>query len=225
DIHNRELKEAWIRLGEESDVFPQMYYEWIEPWWRLRVEGKKLHVIVLYDENRAIAIAPFCLEKRLGITLLASIPIHYGDKFEIIIDGAYSQREILQIMFKHISKFQDFNFVKITNVQKESELYYFLKSINYRGKYLIGCPLSDFSNINFDTYLKRIDGKVRSDYRRRQRRLEELGSLSFEVSQDPEFYKHNQSLFREIYERRWQNVDTKLPDELVYRCREEAYTA
>ena len=36
NIHDAELKAAWLKLEQDNDIFPQMYYEWIEPWVRLK---------------------------------------------------------------------------------------------------------------------------------------------------------------------------------------------
>lgn len=223
NIHDAELKAAWIKLEQDNDIFPQMYYEWIEPWVSLRFGSRKLHIITVRLKDQIIAIAPFCIERKFGIKVLTSIPIHYGDKYEFIFSSNSNVNELLKVVFTYIKKSKDYHAVKINQITENSSLFYFLKKSDFDEKLLTICPFSDFSNTSFDEYLMELNRKVRSDFRRRQKRLNEIGTLTFETHSSSEYYKENQDTFREIYEKRWGDIDKNLPGDVFYKCREESY--
>ena len=64
DINDTELKTAWVKLQHETEVFPQMFFEWIEPWVRLRFGNRKLYIITVVENGNIIGIAPFCIERK-----------------------------------------------------------------------------------------------------------------------------------------------------------------
>ena len=66
-----ELRNAWCRLETTSGAFPQSTYLWCATWWKHLSGKRELHVVVvLGDDGQAVAIAPLCIERRLGITFL-----------------------------------------------------------------------------------------------------------------------------------------------------------
>lgn len=226
NIKDSRLKESWIRLQHDADVFPQMYFEWIEPWCRLRAENKDLHIItVLNDKKEIIAIAPFCEEKKFGYNVLNSIPIHYGDKYDFIICTSSERSLITKAIFSYLEKRSHHGLIKITQVNNSSALYKDLLRTGFTRKKLVDCPVSDFSNQDFDTFLMSLNRKVRSDYRRRQKRLKELGKVNFEVHNSSKFYAENEDKFRQLYERRWEDIDSNMPDDNYYRCRRQSFSS
>ncbi len=58
DIHDPDLVRHWKRIAEETDCFPQMFYEWCELWWRLQSKKQELHILAVEDENARIAGIP-----------------------------------------------------------------------------------------------------------------------------------------------------------------------
>ena len=224
DINNEELKTSWIKLQQKNNTFPQMYYEWIEPWVRLSLGKRKLHVITVIKNNTISAIAPFCIDKSFGIKVLTSIPIHYGDKYEIIVSNEFKNKDIYFCIFKEIEKSKKYSAIAISQIESGSELYNYLKSFNYKSKKLINCPTTDFSGLTFDEFLKKLHRNVRSDFRRGKRRIAEIGDLQFEVCKTKDYYLNNEKVFRELYEKRWGEIDKNLPDDNYYNCRRESYT-
>ena len=223
NIHDAELKEAWIRLQHENDVFPQMYYEWIEPWVRLRFGKRTLKTVTVIQDDTIIAIAPFCLEKKLFINILSSIPIHYGDKYEILVSSDYDYKSIVHFIFDNIKKEREFSVVKINQVESGSNLYNALKLYDTQNAVLINCPMSNFSRLTFDEYFMKLKRNTRSDFRRGKRRIEELGELKFEIYKTKEYYIKNEKKFRKLYEKRWKDIDKVLPDDDYYNCRRESF--
>lgn len=224
DVYSPELKEAWIKLQHENNIFPQMYYEWIEPWVRFRSGKRKLHIVIVIKKNQIVAIAPFCIEIKFGIHILTSIPIHYGDKFEFIVSNEFEKKDIYFCIFKEIGKSNKYSAIVISQIESGSELYNYLMSFNYKSRKLINCPTTDFSGLTFDEFLKKLKRNVRSDFRRGKRRIAEIGDLQFEIHKTKDYYLNNENVFRELYEKRWGKIDKNLPDDNYYNCRRESYT-
>lgn len=226
DINDTELKTAWQKLQHECQAFPQMYYEWIEPWVRLRFNNRKLRIIAVKDSNQIIAIAPFCINRRFGIKILESIPIHYGDRYEFIIDKNHAYyKTILKCIFSEISNSKLYSTIVINQISKGSKTYNQLNNNDFLKKELVKCPVSVIDNTSYNEFLSKLKSKVRSNFRNRLRKLNKLGDLTFEVNSDSNYYLDNQKEFREMYEKRWMDVDRKLPDNIFYKCREESFCA
>jgi len=223
NIADKELKEAWVKLQHESKIFPQMFYEWIEPWIRLRFGNRKLHIVTVTREDEIIAIAPLCIEKKFGVSILTSLPIHYGDKYEFIISNEFEKKDIYISIFKEIEKSTKYSVIRIGQIELGSELYNNLKSFNYKSKKLINCPTTDFSGLTFDEFIKKLHRNLRSDFRRGKRRIAEIGNLQFETNKTKEYYLSNEKVFRELYEKRWGEIDSELLDDNYYNCRRESY--
>jgi len=223
DINNEELKTSWMKLQETTQAFPQMYYEWVEPWVRLRFGNRKLRVVTVTLDETIIAIAPFCIEKKLSVNVLSSIPIHYGDKYEVLVSPDYDYKRIVHFILENIKKEKGFSVVKINQVESESNLFNALKSYDTENAVLINCPLSDFSDLTFDEYFMKLKRNVRSDFRRGKRRIEELGELQFEIHTSEAYYLQHERDFRALYEKRWKDIDEVLPDDDYYNCRRESF--
>lgn len=223
DIENEELKSAWLKLQNIAKVHPQMYLEWLKPWVKLRLGKRRLHIVTVTHNDRIIAIAPFCKEKKLGVNILASIPIHYGDKYEILVSPDYDYKSIGYIIFGYVRKERGYRIVQFNQVESESNLYNALESYNSVSKLLINCPVSDFTSLTFEEYMMLLNRKVRNEYRRGKRRNEEVGALRFEIHRSKDFYLQHENDFRALYEKRWKNIDKHMPDDDYYNCRRESF--
>lgn len=223
DINDTELKTAWQKLQHECQAFPQMYYEWIEPWVRLRFKDRKLRIITVKDGNEIVAIAPYCIEKKFGIKILNSIPIHYGDKYEFIISSNYDSEKIVHFILNDLKTQRGFSIIKTNQVEHESSLYKSLKSYGLIDKVLVSCPISDFTEMSFENFFMKLKRNVRSDFRRGKKRIQEIGNLSFETHKTEEYYRCNEKYFRDLYEKRWKDIDKSLPDDEYYNCRRDSY--
>jgi len=221
DIDNPTLKKGWQDLQESENVFPQMYYQWIAPWWQSNNSGKKLYIITAEDaEQRLVGIAPFCIEKQFGIKVLQSIPTHFGDFYSFIVKD--NNDSIFQALISHANSFKKWSYIKVNLVRNNNTLYERLNSENYKEQQIAKIIEAEISNITYDDYLMALHRKVRGEYRRRLRKLEELGVVEFSISSNFDDYLTFESDFRRIYELRWQDIDNKLPEDKIYQYRKEA---
>lgn len=204
DFQNIELKTAWLLLENETDAFPQMYYEWIEPWWRHKKGRKKLHIVTAVDKNeKIVGIAPFCVENVLGYRILKNIPIHFGDFYDFILNKNISN-ELYLLIFQYCNSFKSWHLVQINQVPNTFSIFYELKNIK-------NCLLDKASDIIitdinfevFEKYLAQISKKENKHFRRRLRRLNELGNIELLVLNTPEEYLKYESDLNKMYIKRW----------------------
>ena len=225
NIDDTQLRKSWTNLQCIADSYPQMYYEWVAPWVRMRFNNRKLNVITLIENNEIICIAPFCIEKKAGLNILNSIPIHYGDRYEFICKNSKNDFKIYKYIINYLINSKSYDVVQINQVQYDSELFRQLKKYNLKNKIFSTCPITDYTGFDYKDLLMQLKVKVRSDYNRRQRRLSELGEIIFEINKSKNFYLENQEIFRSIYEDRWQDSASSLKDDNFYNCREESFTS
>lgn len=221
DINDSSLIKEWQRLQEDVDIFPQMYYQWLAPWWLSNNIGKKLYIITVSDTNqKIIGIAPFCIRKQFGINVLQSIPIHFGDFYGFIIKN--NNVFVFKALMAHINSFKKWSYVKVNLVRDNNELYNKLNRENYKEQHVENIIEADLSEKSYDDYLMALNTKVRGEYRRRLRKLEGLGTVEFSITSNFEDYLTFENDFRTIYELRWADIDKKLPGDAIYSYRKEA---
>lgn len=221
DIENPFLKREWEHLQDSEDVFPQMYYQWITPWWKRSNSSKKLYIITVIDnEQKLVAIAPFCIEKRFGINILQSIPVHFGDFYSFIVKD--NNISLINELLTHINSFKKWSYVKVNLVRSNNLLYKKLNAKNFKEQHIENIIEADLSYASYDDYLMTLHRKVRGEYRRRLRKLEGLGDVEFIVSSNFDDYLNFEKDFRRIYELRWKDIDKVLPGDKVYEYRKDA---
>ena len=225
DLHAHDLRIAWERLGKTS-TYPQMHFNWLEPWIRLRMGQRKLRVFTAKLDNDIILIAPFCIEKKLGIRTLVSVPIHYGDRYEFIHQRGLMNIDIVhKLVLKEIYSSKSYAAVIINQVLKGSELYHALSAFGVPKTSLVKCPLTTFETTSYSDFFNSLKGKVRRNYKSRLKKLLVLGDIQFEINDDSVYYEQHQGEFRVLYEKRWRNIDSSLPDDNYYECRRQSFTA
>lgn len=222
DLGNEELKKAWQRLEKENDVFPQMYYEWIEPWWRYQKKNRKLHIIaVLAENNEIVGIAPFCIERIYGVKVLRSIPIHFGDFYDFVLTKTINH-ELYQIVIEYCSSFKNWHVCQVNQVNTTYPIYSELKFKNKpKIKKVSAIIYTDILFQTFNDFLKSISKKQRSEFKRRKRRLSEHGKVELKIIDNPEIYNFYENDMKHIYKKRWNHPESHV--NLIFKYRKEAY--
>jgi len=219
DIHNADLKEAWIKLQQEHNTFPQMYYEWIEPWVRLRFGKRKLHIVTVTTKDQIIAIAPFCIENIYLLNVLRSIPIHFGDFYYPIIEN---EREVFQLFIEYFKSYKKWNIVELNQVNSDSKFGKLLTESYYPSIKLSNIIYTKTDYPNFEIFLKSISTKQRKEYRRRLKRLKELDEVKLvSINSKKDFLMHETQM-KNVYLDRWGYQENENIFE-VFLSRREAY--
>lgn len=223
DIHDPALVHHWKRIEEDADVFPQMYYEWCEPWWRLRSGKRKLHVVAVEDsQGKIVGIAPLCIEKRFGLRVLRSFPIHFGDFYAFLVAPDADERAVHKALLQYLTTYRTWRLVHLYNINSRSKCYEALVKAGFPAKHLSEILVADFSGICFGEYMAGLSKNTRLQFGKKLRRLEKLGQVTLEVIEDAAGYAEHAEAMRYLYCARWADDHRLPPDEQQNACRDEA---
>jgi hypothetical protein len=169
------LKSEWERLEVEADVFPQSTYHWCSTWWKHLSGRRKLHVVMVIDEEgKALGIAPLCIERQFGIRVLRSFPIHFGDFYTFIFAKGISSKAVLDTLFNYLANTQGnkWRWLRIDQLSEENcILLTTLEERNWLSKEVTRCPTSMFPGLEWDEYLAMLSSSFRATVRRRIRKF------------------------------------------------------
>lgn len=222
-FYNERLKSHWLALQEKADCFPQLYYEWCEPWWKYRSGGRRLHIVTVLDENNIIvAIAPLCIEAKPGVKIIRSFPIHFGDFYTFVADKQ-NHNTIVSLIIKYLLSFRHWDLIRLSKINDQDLLYSILNSYFAHKKKLTRIHVTDFSLHSPEKdILMMVSQKTRSEYRRRLKRISEIGKVSLNVIENYKDYSLFFENMRSIYEKRWNYDKIKPPSDNYYSMQNEA---
>lgn len=101
------LRNAWNSLLDNSPEYsPEHTFEWVRIWWKYFGDvDKKLFVIVGYEENEMVGIAPLMIsKKRSGIRRLEYLINELGARFDFIVDPKHRDaffKHLLDLLYSH----------------------------------------------------------------------------------------------------------------------------
>lgn len=199
------LQPAWNALLANSprqDAF--MTWEWQFAWWRHFGERYKMQIITIWQNEELVGIAPLMIMERrkYGFTFhaLCNFNSPYVDVGGFVFRTGDS--ETLFLIFSEIMKLRrywdSFEFhgfpIQSAEVVTFSEFFRKADFISYNriDKYYV-IPIEE----TWDEYLKKISSNLRTDVRRRVKRIREAGEVRFEqLSGEQVRWEHFESIFQ-----------------------------
>lgn len=219
DINNHDLKNGWIKLQNEIDAFPQMHYEWIEPWWAANNKSQELYIITVLDSNNSIVgIAPFCIQKKGMVKVLRSIPIHFGDFYSFISNN----KAVNELIIDKISEFKKWNIIHIFNINSENPLIKSFENRKFQTREIVEILSPKFENNNFEEFLQSISKNSRSQYKKKLKRLDKKGKVDFVEVNTWEGYLANFTSLKDIYNLRREADERPFLSDSYYEMRNKA---
>ena len=215
------LNKTWNGLLEEyTSYVPFLCHEWFELWLRRFLKDAELFIIVLYQNNSVVGIAPLIRKqekwKRLykvrKIELIGNIvsPVrsfiigdfdsrkreeHYSALMSFF--RGYDDWDVLQLdaLYDPIISFSELKRL-ITQAGIRNDSYH---CFNYY--YLDDIPETG------DQYLSSRSRKLRGNIKRYRRKLEDKGNISVEIVSDPEGTSRCVDMHYHIREKSWKDDD------------------
>jgi CelD/BcsL family acetyltransferase involved in cellulose biosynthesis len=185
-----DLQPAWDTLLEEAGVdHPFLSHEWVRTWWECFGAGHDLHVLVVKDGERAIAIAP--LMRTRG--WFYGLPVHrleivgnvQTQRFDVI--SARRRPEAYRAIWRTLLlQRARWDVLILSHLPAGSPTLTMLTSMAQGDGYLTGvwrsaeAPYIPIEG-DWDAYFSRLSPKLRANLRRRGRRLQDLGDVRMEV--------------------------------------------
>jgi CelD/BcsL family acetyltransferase involved in cellulose biosynthesis len=184
------LRPAWNALLEESGMdHPFLTHEWVRTWWECFGAGRELHVLVVKDGERAIAIVP--MMRSFGrlygsrVRRLEFIGNDHTQRADVIA-GDRRQEAYGAIWTTLLRQKGLWDILLFSRLQADSPTLAALTNLAQGSGYLTGvwhsaeAPYLPIEG-GWDDYFHRLSPKLRANLRRRGKRLQQLGDVRLEV--------------------------------------------
>lgn len=201
--------------------FSQMYYQWIEPWIRLRFRNRKLHIVTVTIDDVIIAIAPFCIENTYGLKVLKTLPLHFGDFYYIIgnIDNL-----IVNLIVDYLKNDNSYDAINLQNINNDNVFYRKLIECNlFIDKKTSDIVYTSCKNKSLEGLINSLGKNQRKSLRRRIKRIEETGDLRLDIINSEEQYDNYENEMKRIFYKRWKEKRTE-ENEQVFEYRQKSFT-
>ncbi|WP_299111127.1 GNAT family N-acetyltransferase [uncultured Winogradskyella sp.] len=178
-----------------------------------------LYVVTVIDQNqKVVGIAPFYIQNKFGVKVLQSIPVHFGDFYEVVI----ANQDAVKLIIDHLKSFKKWNVVKIFNYNNTSNTFNLFIDNGFTSKKIVDILSPKFKQLTFDEFLKTISKNSRNQYKKKLRRLTREGEISFVVAKTWQDYMEHFESTKKIYNMRWEGDDRPLLSDDYYKMRNEA---
>ena len=207
------LGEEWnelLRASASDNVF--LTFEWLNAWWTRLADGRRLHVIVVRDEGRLLAAAPFAMRSGglLGVPSLEFLGTGTvgSDYLDVIVRKGCERRafDALSAFLAHLGNPIDLRQLRAGS-SRAAQL---MKALHDEGWGLSEresdvCPFIELAGHTWESYLATLGPDHRYNFGRRLRKLEQRSEVSFEqVRGEDERRKALADLFR-LHDLRWRS--------------------
>jgi len=191
------LGPEWEDLGAGTSLeHPFLTHDWVETWWEAFGAGRRLHVLVVRDAGRAIAIAPlmrgrvrFC---GLPLQSLESIGNDHTPRGGFLV--APDRPDAFDALWEALSRpGRDFDLLLLRQLPGESPTLQAMLRHAARSGWLEGrwrsaeSPHLNPGGAPFKAYLDSLSPKLRAYLRNKERRAQKLGDVVVEtVTEEPD---------------------------------------
>jgi CelD/BcsL family acetyltransferase involved in cellulose biosynthesis len=185
------LEKAWNELVERAGVpHPFLTHEWMRTFWECFAAGRKLHVVVVRDGPRPIAIAPLMFGKAqlLGrqVRQLESIANVHSPRFEFVLLPAHAEAACRAIWRYITTQRSSWDVLLLKQLPRGAATLAHLRALAEADGFLSGeWPAGESPYIplrgSWDAYEEALSAKYRSNLRNRTKRLQKLGPVEHEV--------------------------------------------
>lgn len=213
------LRSSWSAVFDRSadrNVF--ITWEWARTWWRHFGGRDQLHIVTVHDGDEVAAVAPFLRARigvgRAGAAMLVGIGQENADYGGVLLGDRPA--ETGDLIFSHLeSEMQRRAVVNLTRLRPDGDALPLLQ-LRYadpgRGVLLVEeesdtYPALDLGRVpDVAAHLQRL--AVKSDVRRRMKRLREHHDVTFEYRADPT--PEAMAALFDLSDRRWDDKTGKM---------------
>jgi hypothetical protein len=214
------LNETWNALLKKSHcAVPYMTYEWFKIAYKYLDNGKDLHIILVKDNDKIITIAPLLIlrSRLLGLLInkLCFIKNSYTPFQDFILTE--KKRESIKLILKYLKeKSRMWNLVELKEMRADSITVKLIKELcSSIGLYYYEEEKSNSFGLRiekkWDQTLKQLKPKIRREFKRKCRRLEELGEVTLQNYTELDTIKKHLGILFNLYANSWKGSE-KAPD-------------
>jgi hypothetical protein len=210
------IKDIWDTLLAKSGIInPYLTHDWFRITYEYFEKEAELFILLVNEQDNVIAIAPFLIsnEKYYGvytrkIRFLENVHTPFQD-FILTQKKQFALKAILDFLY---TNFHLWDIMELMEIRNTSENIRILDSLfsdknNFHYRFLISRSWSVPTNMSLDEGLNKLKPKVRREFKRKIRRIEKLGKLSFHVITESGEIEKNLDKFFNFYEQSWKGKE------------------
>ena len=183
-LFNSKLESIWLELESRTNPYIFQRFHWLEHWQDTIGRSEFFSepcIVVIADEKGSQALLPFCIYKKMWFNVLSFIGGDQAD-YNSFISTKRGQALLKRTdIWLEIEKLlPNYDLLQIDRIPENVpyEVFNLNNNMSFLGEkeaYAAELPA------NWEEYQKRLTSKIKSDSRRQQKRLAELGKLRFEI--------------------------------------------
>jgi len=214
----QKLKDAWNNLAERCESYtPWLSYDWFNLCLKYFLGTNKLLVLVLYEADRIVAIAPFVVknEKFKGIIQTKKIEllgcVHSPIRNFILGDSSEEDKasSVLNIFHYIRDQYRKWDVMELDRIPEENNIFSIFNDIlsqlrlNFRTYFSAGNWYLDKINYSFSEYFENLPKKIQKDVQYCRRRLGKMGNLQTLIELDSGSLDHYLDLYDKVRAKSW----------------------
>jgi CelD/BcsL family acetyltransferase involved in cellulose biosynthesis len=181
---------------------PFLLHGWLLEWWRNYGLGDELAVHVAYRRDRLVGALPLCTRRRHGLRVTQFVGGTWALLGDVLLAPGEGETTVVALV-EHATGSGD-DFANLFGLPGSSRLVAALRPDALRLVERLEAPVMDLEAGWDDVYRAKMPPKVRSERRRRLRKLAELGPVEVSISRTrEELGPALEDAFR-VYTLRWQ---------------------
>ena len=213
-----ELKGAWDTLAKMQKSYqPWLMFDWFNLFLEHFSNGSQLIILLLYMKTQLVTIAPFVLKREnyKGIITINKIELlgnHYSPTRNFIfseLDDHLRRKWLAHILRFFSTKYRHWSIIDIDSIPNEDSCFDILKhtvgktGFNYREYFCFSNVYIDGITYSGEQYIKNRSRNTRHQVAKKQRRLEKMGCLTFEIGISYDKFDYYMDLYYSIRRNSW----------------------
>ena len=213
-----ELKGTWDTLAKMQKSYqPWLMLDWFNLFLEHFSNGSQLIILLLYMKTQLVTIAPFVLKREnyKGIVTINKVELlgnHYSPIRNFIfseLDDHLRRKWLVYILQFFSTKYRHWSIIDIDSMPNEDSCFDILKhtvkktGFNYREYFCFSNVYIDGITYSGEQYIKNRSRNTRQQVTKKQRRLEKMGCLTFEIGISDDKFDYYMDLYYSIRRNSW----------------------
>jgi CelD/BcsL family acetyltransferase involved in cellulose biosynthesis len=209
------LKDEWndfLNGSVENNVFST--WEWLSTWWRHFGEGKKLVILLIEEEKRVSAIAPFVFSKHnfLGFGNLDKISF-VGSPESDYNSFVLKERNLkfLELFFDYLTEHFDWDYLELEDVPEDGPSMDLIRGLplktlykNWEERQSSLCPYLPLP-FSMDVLIGKLGRMMRYNLKRYSSKLEREHRVELKEYDEFGSVKEAMQIFFNLHQKRWES--------------------
>ena len=209
------LKDEWndsLKVSLDNNVFST--WEWLSTWWRHFGEGKKLVILLIEEESRISAIAPFVYSKHnfLGLGNLKKISF-VGSPESDYNSFILKERNVmfLELFLDYLTEHFDWDYLELEDVPESGASTGLIRGMplkmqyrNWEERQSNLCPYVPLP-FSMDVFTRELGRTMRYNLKRYSSKLEREHRVELKEYDELGSVKEAMELFFDLHQKRWES--------------------